>query len=331
MQRLVQLIVTIATKPSRKPWVSIAIIAIFLILPLLILESFVFVAGNNAGEDQPSIKSDVSLLSLELEGRLTHLVDVGTIFSERILFRQRITAGNWTDALTYTSNPMFDTSIEPYIDRVIITNTSGTLMAASPLLAGTVGRDFSYQDWFISGRGATSEPYISSAYQKIQSSPYSVIGISFPILDPLYKDRVAGILILQVKNIYFSDWLQGLNVDPDETLYVVDRKGQVVTHTNPDSSGNVVNIAGSPIVQKILNGESGEEIAADPLGNGTKDAAYAPTSRYGWGIMLEKPLSQKSGVVKNLAGALILSGFLILYACFFASVIIKIVKLLNRQ
>ena len=323
MEKIARGIINFVSRPNYR--FKILLIAVVLALPIVIV---VYLDYAQSRDSQFLNESGISFAALSLKEQVDHLVDVGLVFSRRLIFRQVVEEKRWQDALTYTTNPIFDSTIEPYIDRILLTDTSGTLMAAAPPNKGIEGRDFSYRDWF-EGISKDWQPYVSAVYQRTSPPQYKVIGISFPIVSPLVKDAMIGILVFQVKISHFSDWLNKINAGSQEIIYIIDQKGQLIGQSG-NGTPSATGIADSPIVREVLAGKSGEIVYVDPSSHNEKIAAYEPIQPYGWGIIMEKPMGT-SIFVGNSKNTLLTYGLLILYFYLIVSAAAQVVRILKRE
>jgi signal transduction histidine kinase/CheY-like chemotaxis protein len=199
----------------------------------------------------------------------------------------------------------------PAIDRAFVTTTAGVQMANYPFTPETIGVDFSYRDWY---RGVSTNwsPYVSEFYQRMARPQRLLFSIAVPMRDGA---KVIGVFVMQPKADYIEVAV-GRLADFSGTLYVVDRKGNVVY----DSHGpveNVTNRSDLPEVRKVLKGLDGIERRADPETGERLIVAYHPVDERGWGVIVEKPESVIFAPVRRIrilllvitAGMVLIAGF----------------------
>jgi hypothetical protein len=322
IEKFANLAVKITTGTKTKPWISTLVLILILITPFIILGLLISAKRNiDYSKNKTSEIKYAQFISNEIQDKLDHITDTGVIFSERLVFRQKVASKSWDEVFTYAPNPIFDTSIGPYLHGMSIVDTDGTIMAST--IAGiNSGRDFSFRDWF-NGRDSTSTRYVSNLFKSIQYYPYNLIGTSFPIFDTTYN-KTNAVLAIVYKDTYFYDWIEGLNLDSDTVLYIIDQKGQIVASTNSGLKNKITNISDTPYVQKLIAGNSGEEVSDDPIEKGTKNIIYVPVKNYKWGIILEKPVNDPIKTLElNFVSVRLV--FVFIYTIFIVFVIKRII------
>ena len=68
----------------------------------------------------------------------------------------------------------------PFIDRLLLVDKTGTLMADVPEIVEIHGQNFAFRDWY-KGISQKWEPSISEIYQRQAPPIVNVIAISIPI------------------------------------------------------------------------------------------------------------------------------------------------------
>ncbi|MBI1891240.1 MAG: response regulator [Burkholderiales bacterium] len=225
------------------------------------------------------------LAAATLSEKFARLTDIGKALATRVRFRELVAAGQWEQALAILADVPADF---PLIDRMALLTPEGMLMADSPALAGVKGKSFADREWYRAV-SAHWEPYVSNVFKRIAQPQINVIVAAIPILE---KDRsVIGILVLQVHADRFFAWLKALDVDKEESLYVVDQAGNLAFHPKLPQQSPPRDFSAQPAVKKILQEQEGVEVVFDPLLQEKHLVAYQPLSGYGWGVVVQQPAS----------------------------------------
>jgi PAS domain S-box-containing protein len=193
----------------------------------------------------------------------------------------------------------------PFIKQVFVTNPDGILVGIFPDAPEAVGTIQSKSQWYKSIM-KTARPYVSSVYKpemrsKNMPSSENVITIAVPLLPPgskwlagqaetVIRDKIQGILVLQIKLNSFEDILKPMQLDTGQMAYLVDREGRVIYHPTIPSADKIVDFSGIPIMGKLLRGQNGAEIGEDPMGQGKELIVYDPIPDFGWGVVLSEPV-----------------------------------------
>jgi signal transduction histidine kinase len=308
-----------AAKNNR--WIRIGTF-VAIVSPVVLIAVFAYNrAYQDLTESTLSRRQSIAYLAASaLEQRFSRLTDIGTSLATRVRFRQLVSAEKWDEAIAILKDVREDF---PFIDRVFLADLTGTLMADSPALPGVRGKNFASRGWY---RGVTDKwkPYVSDVYQRAAEPRYNVVATAIPI--KAEKDKIVGILVLQVQLNALVGWSNSIDLGPAGFVYVVDRKGQLATHPRLPSQGEIVNYASVPVVQKVLRGQSGVETMFNPLEKEERIAAYSPVPGVGWGVIATEPtLTAFARRDENLKRVVILSGFIFFISCALAYVILRTV------
>jgi len=299
-------------------------VAIFLgiVSPVVLIAAFAY---NGTYQDLTESalsrrKSIAYLASTALEQRFNRLTDVGVSLATRVRFRQLVSEEKWDEAIEILKDVPENF---PFIDRVFLADPAGTLMADTPAVPEVRGKNFASRDWY---RGVSSnwKPYVSDVYQRAAQPRYNVVAAAIPV--KAEKDRIVGILVLQVQLNALVGWSNSIVIGPSGFVYVVDRKGQLATHPRLPSGGEILNFSSVPVVQKVLRQQSGIEIMFNPIENDERIAAYAPIPGIGWGVIATEPTQTAfARRDENLRRLIVRYGFIFLISCALAYVILRTV------
>lgn len=257
-----------------------------IVLPLLVIEYFSYrefereLLKGVITERQ----SVVSLSSTILKERFDRVRELAMSLSTRVAFRVHVRENRWEQAISILRDVPGDF---PFVERMFIADTLGTLMADSPALPNARNVNFAFRDWYKGVRDHW-QPYLSEVYTRAASPKKNVVAMSCPIRAS-QNGPVIGILVLQLTLETLLDWIKAVPVGPDEVLYVVDHKGNVAAHPGHRLQGDILNYAHRPTVQSVLRGQQEVRVLLDPDSGRSFLSAYAPVAGYGWGVITEEP------------------------------------------
>ena len=223
------------------------------------------------------------LASSTLSEKFERLVDISVSLATRVRFRQLVAEGQWGEAIKILRAVPRDF---PFVDRLVLFDVEGTVMADIPEQLEVRGKNFAYRDWY-QGVSREWKPYISVVYKRAATPQMNVFAVAAPIHGE--SGGVAGILLLQTRLDAYFEWTKGVEVGSGGFIYVVDHTGRAAFHPKFPPQGEIVDLTAVPAVQRVLRGERGIEIAFDPTEKEDAISAYAPVPRYGWGVVVRQP------------------------------------------
>ena len=207
--------------------------------------------------------------------------------------------GNWEAAATTVRDAENSVSFyDPYIDRFVFFDKSGTEQAAYPVLSGGIGANVSSTDWFAAAAHGGSA--VSSVVKRAATPSLDVIDVAVPIRD---GTSIVGVLSMQVPANNFLDFGYALSTGTYGFTYIVDQKGDVVAHPKYSDVG-VVNLASTEPVKEILAGQSGTMVTADPSENQTNFLVYSTIPKYNWGIVIQEPYNEAFAAYDSIMRAM---------------------------
>lgn len=256
------------------------------------------------------------LAATALEQRFNRLTDIGVSLATRVRFRQLVGDGKWLEAVEIMKDVPQNFS---FVDRAILIDPAGNLMADTPAHLELRGKNFATRDWYL-GVSKHWKPYVSNVYQRSAEPRYNIIGAAVPI-QAVDDNRVIGILLLQVQLNHLVQWTDSIGAGPSAPIYFIDQNGQLATHGKSPSEMRL-DYSKVPVVQKVLRGESGVEIMHDPLENDERIAAYAPVPGIGWGVIAAES-SERAFARRNrtMAQLIVLYGAILLISGLFTHII----------
>jgi len=247
----------------------------------------------------------VSLAAATLEEKLNRLTDLGVSLATRVRFRQLVESGKWQDAIKIVAAVPRDF---PFIERLFIADTGGTLMADTPELPGIRGTSRAQFDWYR-GVTATVKPYISEVYRRGAKPYLNVIAQATPITN--VNGDMAGILVLQIKTGTFLSWIRSIETGANGYLFIVDRRGRTVAHPRWAADAEIVDYSNVASVRKALQGQRGVDVGVNVAKEADQVVAYEPIPGYGWGIIFQQAQSSAFALRDNSLTRLLMAYFLV--------------------
>ncbi|MEX2115377.1 MAG: ATP-binding protein [Bacteroidota bacterium] len=257
-----------------------------IVLPLLVIEYFSYREfERELLKGVMSERQSVSFLSANiLRERFDRVREIAVSLSTRVRFRSLVREKRWDEAITILRDVPKDF---PFVERMFLTDTLGTLTADYPALPNVRGQNFAFRDWYKGVRDHW-QPYVSEVYKRAAPPALNVVTISCPIRVSA-DGPVIGILVLQMALETLLDWIKVVPVGSNGILYVVDHTGKVAAHPHYDPQKEILNYANRPVVQSVLRGEQEVRIHWDPDSGRSLLSACAPVAGYGWGVIAEEP------------------------------------------
>lgn len=230
------------------------------------------------------------LMAVTLSEKLGRAVDIATSLSTRVQFRQLVAQGKWQDAIKIMRTVPRDFDL---IDRLFIADAKGTEKADVPALPGVRGVNFSGREWY-QGVSRNWQPYVSALYKRAPVPHLNVIAIATPVKS--MAEKVAGILVLQIRIENLLKWVDKIPLGKDAFVYIVDSKGQVVFDSRHPDRENIINLSSTSIGQKLRRGGQGWEIGYDAASKSESIIAHASLPDYGWGVVVQQPVHSSLGL-----------------------------------
>lgn len=146
------------------------------------------------------------------------------------------------------------------------------------------------------------EEVISDIFLDPQTSkPIRII--TLPIIE---DKKVVGVLSAEIdfERMMFS--IKNIDVGENGSLFVVANNGKVIAHTYMEQLSEL-DLSKSPVVKAVLSGQKGvmkgyvDELGREVLGS------YMPIWDLGWGIVVQRPLTDISTEVKQLGNTIFMA------------------------
>ncbi|MBI2083179.1 MAG: PAS domain S-box protein [Deltaproteobacteria bacterium] len=261
------------------------VILILTLVPLVLVASFSYIKIREDLTDLTLGRFDsiAQLSANSLQRHFDSLKALGLSLATRVRFINLVNQGNWEEAVKIMEAVPKNF---PYIDRILLADPKGVLMADVPPVPEVRGINFSHRDWY-QGVSRNWEPYLSNAYRRTAAPQRNVIAVAIPIkTDDL---EVVGILVIQIRLETLLEWSQAVTVGPKGFIYFVDREGKIAASPQYPPQEDLVDYSEVPVVQKVLRGERGVGVFFNPVENEERVSAYRPVEGYGWGVIAQEP------------------------------------------
>jgi signal transduction histidine kinase/CheY-like chemotaxis protein len=281
--------------------------------PLIGLALFVYISVTDeleklsSDQQQAVANSAANILDEKLRGAITF----GSVFVSRDTLEAGIISGN---VKVMRRNLKDIVEMSDSMERVFITSPKGILLADYPAEPTVLGKDFSQRDYYR-GVSRNWKPYISEFFQRDAPPHQNVFSIAVPIRSD--ADDVIGILVMQPRPDFVKNALDRIK-HAHGISYLVDNKGTIIYH--PDLTlDKSVNISGSSVVKKGMQGLNGTEKGIDPLTGERVISAYQPVDISGWVVVTETHLGEVLAPVRNVTrGIYLFTAIMLLLSAWFA-------------
>ncbi len=302
------------------------LIFVLIVSPITLMALFSYVRLTGELTDLIlSRRETVAQISAQnIEEKFTNVIDTGIASTTRKIIIDLVEAGRWQEAVNAIADV---TEHTPHIERILLVNTEGILKADSPMLPDVRGDDFSFRDWY-QGVSRNWEPYVSEVYKRTAEPRINVVAVAVPIKS---NSQVIAILVMQIKLDTFFEWSETIHIGNSGFMYIVDQHANVVAHPLVNPQADIVNFSDVPAVEKVLKGQGGVDISANPFESSESLlTAYYPVPKYNWGVALAQPepiafMSRDS----TLMGIFIVFIILFILDCLLAYILTKVTNIIR--
>jgi signal transduction histidine kinase/CheY-like chemotaxis protein len=266
-----------------RPWLAVPLVTLVIALPSFLVTDVVFndtnarLESSRLAEQARAAEIGATLVADRVVGLETSLVAVA---------RSRFTR----DALATRKAGTLGIVVSEFrpvvgIDREVLTvfieDTRGSLLALDPPDASLIGRDFSQRDYFI-GVSRAWTPYVSEAFQAALAGNPPTTVVAVPIFAP--DGTPEGVVGAALDLSRAASWFTPLAAYED--VYVLDRKGRLITHTQNALADSLKDLSADPTVAVVTQGGHVLGRAADPLTGRARSIASAPVPGIDWQILV---------------------------------------------
>ncbi len=267
----------------------IMIIALLMILPFFALGSagilyYENVIKNNIWDDNLGQAKAISALTV-------NYVDLSVNYLNSLATRPLVISAIEERNSTYlnvTTQYAANESLE--FDSIFVTDSSGNVLSHHSMYydknnTDQVGQSY-YDQPFIRQVINTSMPYVSDATHNIVDGSTTVY-IAVPIKDS--SNKTIGVFIGSMDLMNYTKTVVGTQVKNQQYIFLVNKSGYVMVHSNKSYMMNMTDFSILPAVQEVMKGHEGVVEQAFPFENDVRLAAYSPVPNYGWGVVVSLP------------------------------------------
>jgi len=277
---------------NRKGVVIASIVFLVLFVPTLITGIFYYQSFNkNLTQEVFSQRKTVASLTASAIGlKLQQLTSIVQIYASQPEVINDVAAGNWSAAKNVIINLQNDPrDYDYFIGRFLLADTQGNIKVVFPGIAdeGIGQPDDAFSEWKTPILENGADSFVSDVFQRSVYPKNNHIEVLVPIRKASVLVGVAGITVPINE---FSDYGKDIDLGSNGFAYVVDRLGHIITHPKYASDGPIIDYSSIPVVQKLMQGQSGTAIAYNPIERVERVAAYEPIPTYGWGIISQEPV-----------------------------------------
>ncbi len=274
------------------------ILGFILISPIIFLSVYNFSKIYSEATEIVFVQkiSNVKLSSAIIKSKLDSVVDLGISMATRPRVVEGVAKKDWIGAI-HVMDGFMDSF--PFIEWLYISDTDGIIRSDMPTLPGVAGTSMADQDWY-KGVAKDWKPYVSNVYKRVLEPRHNIIAVAVPVKSTgrelsdqnelIEKNKILGILIMQIKIDKISDWCcKGIDLGQGAIIYIVDKKGNLVFHPLFDLEGEIRSFSEVDIVKEVLAGKSNYKFNYNSVEKEWRVAAYEPVDGYGWGVVLTQP------------------------------------------
>ncbi len=234
---------------------------------------------------QKSIKEQVRASHFAMEESLVKLVDQYVVDCQKVIidasYQQTI-----IDGVAYWNLPKLRNRFSSVHKRyknftfILAEDRNGVVKVSYPQNSGIIGKKFSPKVNLSIKKPGISDVFCSNYIREL-----AVVVVYAPVKNS--AGRIIGTLIGGIDIKTLSSMLDKVKPDKDSYIYIVDRKGVILSH--PDESMLLTDLSEeSSMVKKVIQDKTGVESVMDY--RGTKMlAAYKLTPLSKWGVVFQEP------------------------------------------
>jgi hypothetical protein len=276
---------------NKKAYVVASVVFSILFIFLLVIGLFFYENATTLKQEVIAGRQTIVNVAAAAVGvKISDLVKIASSMASNESIVADVANGQWADAADVTRDLQNDVNYyDTYIDRIVLFDTKGVERSAYPELVGGVGTSFSSSPYFQ--QVLEGAPYVVSNVARRASQPQiDVINILVPVSA---QGTIAGVMELQIPVINFFEFGSDTSLGTYGFTYIVDSAGNIVVHPKFSSEeGNIVNVASTPIAQKVLSGNAGYDESYSNIDDERSVTTYAPVPVYKWGIVLQEPYNE---------------------------------------
>ena len=157
-------------------------------------------------------------------------------------------------------------------------------------------RLFAHEKSFVITRD-TGKKWLSD----IKPSPISgepTLILSTPVRDG--RGKMTGVVLGELRVELIEKLRRNIRFGEKGHSAIVDRRGRVIAHPNPEWMAEMRDLSAWPVVQAMMAGQTGVTEFYSPFIKSDMVAGYASVPEIGWGVMVPQPKSEVAAQVRRL-------------------------------
>jgi nitrate/nitrite-specific signal transduction histidine kinase len=232
------------------------------------------------------VPTAIILATVGLVSLYTYQLVTEDLVMERDRDLTRLSASKLAADLASYTNPFSDQFLAIFESSMVVFDARGKVLAAEPESMEGWGPDW-YKRFPFRHMARSVEPVFSDIVIDGRRGEKTVAAF-VPIMD-LDGESVGGIGVVYrlgpASSSALATTIEGLRRDGSTCIYLVDGKGQVLHHSNPDFIGE--DFSEQIAVQRVLGGSAGSFRTRDRDGREIV-ASFAPVPNTSWGLVTEE-------------------------------------------
>lgn len=172
------------------------------------------------------------------------------------------------------------------IDGIYFTDSNGNVIVATPPQSNYIGNNLSDRP-YVGNVLRTGMPYTGDTEPGSDMMP--VVPIGSPIIND--SGKVIGVMVGTVDLDDYSKTILNTQVKNQQYIYLVNRSGHVIVHSDPVYVRNMTDFSSVPTVQNVLRGDTGVKEYYNPVEHDMMLGAYTPIPSLGWGVVVAIPVN----------------------------------------
>ncbi len=117
---------------------------------------------------------------------------------------------------------------------------------------------------------------------------------------PIVRAVGNRLVLAMVATDYVSELARSVSFGKGGHAIITDHTGRLLAHPLPAWEQERLDVSASPVVQRILRGETGVEIFNSPELNDDMIAGFTIVPRTGWGVMVPQPMSELTAAARRI-------------------------------
>ncbi|WP_424357155.1 cache domain-containing protein [Methanocella sp. MCL-LM] len=222
----------------------------------------------------------------------SHYIDSALLYIESQASRSSIFAATDTEDREFLNDTLRQIQSSGIFYNVYVTDASGTVITSYPY--NVSGRDDSDKPWVRAVLGGKSG-YVSNAVRSPVTGMPTVY-VSAPIVQ---NATLRGVMVGSLDLYYYSNYILSPNTTGSKYIYIVNKTGHVILHTNRSYMDVMLNMSDYAGVAQVLRNEEGIIEQYSHREGEYKLASYSPIPKYEWGVLVSMPVNVAYGPINN--------------------------------